>query len=61
VTAMAFSASRRADACLGGPFVLLAPPVMSLSLREAMKVESNAFLLEFPWRLNFLSPLKLPR
>jgi hypothetical protein len=36
-------------------------PVMSACLHGAMKVESNAFPLEFPWRSNFLSPLKLPR
>jgi hypothetical protein len=34
---------------------------MSVALQAVMEVESNAFFLEIPWILNFLSPPKLPR
>jgi hypothetical protein len=50
-----------ACAYASGAFACLAFRVMSVSLHQAMKWESNVFPLEFPWRSNFLSPLKLPR
>jgi hypothetical protein len=42
-------------------FASLAAPVMSVALQAVMEVESNTFFLEIPWKLNFLSPPKLPR
>lgn len=34
---------------------------MSVGLQAVMKVESNAFFLEMPWKSNSLNPPKLQR